>query len=191
MSATLLYAPGHFGVDFSGSMLAFGVEIFGPGSIFGVAGVENFGPKKWVCHRFREKKVVFLRGVGVPRIFGPKKRNLGSHEGGYVEAIFGVPGPDFGSGGSSRASARRSRPFLGSRSRRFDPRTGPERPVEEKKSGRIAAECLRLFVRHFKSCCKKLGLQNSQNYSFLVFFQYIVHYYSLYCEKMTKMSLPS
>ena len=109
MSATLLYAPGHFwgvengfGVDFWGSasrsMLAFGVEIFGPRPIFGVAGVENFGPKKWVCHRFREKKVVFLRGVGVPRVFGPKKRNLGSHEGGYGEAIFWVPGPDFGAG---------------------------------------------------------------------------------------------
>ena len=85
-----------------------------------------------MCHRFREKKVIFLRGRGVPPIFGPKKRNLGSHEGGYGEGIFW--GPE-GSGGSSRASARRSRPFLGVQSRRFDPRTGPERPVAVKKVG--------------------------------------------------------
>ena len=62
---------------------------FCPESIFGVAGVENFGPKNGSCHRFREKKVVFLRGVGVPRVFGPKKRNLGSHEGGYGRSFLG------------------------------------------------------------------------------------------------------
>ena len=110
-------------------MLAFGSEFLGPGvEIFGL-GVEIFGPKKWVCHRFREKKVVFLRGVGVPRIFGPKKRNLGSHEGGYVEAIFGVPGPDFGYGGRVGPRLVGLGHFWGSQNRRFDPRTGPERPV--------------------------------------------------------------
>ena len=135
----------------SGSMLAFGVEIFGPRPIFGIRGVKIFGPKNGSCHRFREKKVIFLRGRGVPPIFGPKKRNLGSTRGDRGRAFLGVPGPDFEVRGSSRASARRSRPFLGVHNRRFDPRTGPTGRLLEKKSGRIAAECLRLFLRHFKS----------------------------------------
>ena len=76
-SCTLRVDFGGTGVDFWGpasrSMLAFGVEFLCPGSIFGDAGVEIFGPKNGSCHRFREKKVVFLRGVGVPRDFGLKK----------------------------------------------------------------------------------------------------------------------
>ena len=94
------------------------------------------------------KKSHFSPWRGGTSDFWSEKTKFGLHEGGIRGGHF--CGPRTGFLGSSRASARRSRPFLGVHNRRFDPRTGPERPVAVQKS----ADSCRVLKTFLKTAVK-------------------------------------